>query len=323
MGTRYAALLIVSSALLWSTNDAHAVLVSPEEEKARLTLDPAYPEPGQTFTVLLDAYTVDTSGAVITWYQNDIEIPGTQNSRKISLTLGELGEPMNIKVTVRPARSASFTLERSITPGIVDLVMEASAYTPPFYRGKALAITQAPVRIIAIPHDGTSRNPRLYTYLWKVNGNVILGGSILGKDRIEYTLPRYEGARISVTVTDSAGRPVGEKTMIFNAVKPELHFYEESPLRGLGEAALKRTFALVGDETTIHGEPYFLSKDSSMNDLSFAWSINGAVVENDDIDPHTLTVRKTGESGTASVELLAQMLGNTGQYVQKEFTLSF
>lgn len=52
-----------------------------------------------------------------------------------------------------------------------------------------------------------------------------------------------------VEVLNESGNTVSSQSMDLEAVQPELHFYEWSPLRGLYQRELSNPFALIGEET--------------------------------------------------------------------------
>jgi hypothetical protein len=266
---------------------------------------------------------MDTSGAVILWYVNEKEIVGSRNERSIKVMVGEFGKTTEVSARVKLFDGRTFTVNKSIPSTLVDLIIEAKTYVPPFYRGRALSSADAEARVIAIPHTGTNVDPADFTYFWEYNGGTMFGGPILGKQSADVTISRYTGSYITVTVIDESGNEIGGKTISLNAIEPELYYYEENPLRGLNEIALKDTLALIGDETTVHGEAYYLARDLRPERITFEWSINNEKIQNVNQDPHIITLRKSGGGGSAQVGLQAVTTASIPRFVRREFTITF
>jgi hypothetical protein len=287
---------------------------------ASIALEPDFPEPMSTVEASLDAYTLNTTGATITWYLDAVALPQFQNARSIAFQSGAVGTKQIVSAAVKPVGSPAFTLKKEIAPIAVDIIVEASTYIPSFYRGRALPSADAPVRVVAIPHTGGGTSPSNLTYRWEQNGSVLFGGPVRGKQTASLTVPRYYGGYISVTVLDGE-KAVAQRNVTFDAKSPELHFYEENPLRGLSERALTESFTLIGEETTVHGEPYFMN--TTRTAVTYDWSIDGANIQNSNSDPHIITLRKTGGAGTARVGLEAVSDNGIPEFVTGNFVINF
>ncbi len=72
-------------------NSAHAQLIPTPESQSNLILDPTYPGPGTEVLVRLDAYSVNTTGAEIRWFIDDVESVGDRNERSITVPLHNSG----------------------------------------------------------------------------------------------------------------------------------------------------------------------------------------------------------------------------------------
>jgi hypothetical protein len=215
--------------------------------QSTLKLDPSFPKPNSTVVVSLDAYTMDTTGATITWSVDGVEMQSARNSRSTSVLLGDVGKTVVVSATVRPLTGPSFTVTKKITPSAVDIIIETDTHIPPFYLGRALPSRNVTARIIAIPLVGGSASPEEFTYRWEHKGIVLLGGPVRGKYAIELPVSQYRGDILSVTVTDKNGDVVGGGVTYLDPVELELYFYEENPLRGLSERAMGRTI-FYGEE---------------------------------------------------------------------------
>lgn len=292
------------------------------DTESSLQLDPSFPKPFAPVTILLDAYALDTTGAIISWYVDGVELPEFKNARSAVVQTGAVGKKQVVSATIKLIGTPAFTLRSVIVPTAVDIVVEASTYVPSFYRGRALPGADSPVRVVAIPHVGGA-DPRTLTYRWEQNGSILLGGPVRGKQAVELTMSRYYGGYVSVTVFDVEGNAIAQKNVAFDATSPELHFYEENPLRGLSERAIKESLTLIGDETTVHGEPYFMNTTIMSSITKYDWTINGEKTVSGSSDPHIITLRKTGGVGSANVGLRTINESGSLEYVTGNFSINF
>lgn len=298
---------------------------------ASLKLSPPYPEPHTNVTVTIDAYTYDMAGASIVWRVDGKVVEELTNERVITLPVGDMGEETVVSATIVQIGGSSFTLRKDIVPTTLDVIVEANTYVPVFYRGRALGSAKSELRAIAVVQNGARLDPRNLTYTWEHNGAVLFGGPVRGKDSVTFAMPEYSGGYVSVgvgrEVTNSDGKRVfdliAEKRIALTAVKPELHFYEENLLRGLNEAALTDKFALIGEETTIYGEPFYFTQSIGSDQLDFEWSINDEKTINENLDPHSITLKKTGGAGSALVALRVLTKELIPHALQGMFTISF
>jgi hypothetical protein len=297
--------------------------MSIQTNSPQLLLQPKLPEPNSEVNVSLDAYTMNTAGAKISWFIDGVEIAERANARSITVTTGELGEEMTVSAQVQQGGGGGFTVRSNIVPGAVDLVLEAETYVPPFYRGRALPSADATVRVVAVPHIAGTTDPRTLTYLWEYNGGVLLGGPVRGEQSVELEASRFSGGYIRVVVSNSDGENVAENAIFIEAMNPEIHFYEENPLRGLSELAIKDSLSLIGEETTIHGEPYFFGSDLFRDKTTFDWKIDGAAVTSANADPHTITLRRAGGGGSARIQVRALGATPIPQFVDGSFRINF
>ncbi len=303
------------------TMSVHAQIL--DDASAQLVTDPEYPAPHSAITISLEAYSVDTSGATVFWYVDGIERVDARNARSMPFTTGDLGDNQTITVKVAPPNNQSLTLTHTIKPSEVDVVLEAQTYVPAFYKGRALPSGESVVRVVAIPHTSPSASLSSLTYEWTQGETVLFGGPIKGKYSADVTMSRFEDDYLRVRITNPSGEVVGGKTILLIPVQPELHFYEENPLRGLSSRAIHTSLILIGDETTIHAEPYFMATDLTSNTVKFDWNINDVAVTTNQADAHTLTLRRVGNGGSTDVGVNALTSTVIPQYVQKTFTIMF
>jgi hypothetical protein len=271
-------------------------------EGVTLRTYPEYPQPFEETEIVIDDYSVNTTGATINWYVNNKKIDAFTNERSLTLLTGKLGEKTTVQVVLSRPNTPPLSATRVITPIAIDLILEAETYTPYFYRGRALPTADARARAIAVVHDGTRGVAQSYTYKWSIGDSIVSGGSLVGKNVLDFTIPHYNTSGLSVEVYNSKSERIGVASMSLEGVQPELHFYESSPLRGLGEKEVRDTVPFVSDEITLFAEPYYMNTGSKYQNANFVWKLNGTKVTEERELPHALTLQKASDSGAITIQ---------------------
>lgn len=266
-------------------------------------MNPQFPGAYTDTVVSLDDYQVNTAGASITWFVDSIEQPAFKNTRSITITTGALGKKTLVSVALTRVGAPQLSTSITLIPTEVHLILETNTYIPSFYKGRALPSIGSSVRAVAIIEDGSKALPHTYTYKWTEGSTVLLGGPVKGIYAYEFTMPRYGTKHLFVDVLDDTGRTIGRGSASLTATAPELRFYEQSPLRGLSQKAVANPLTLIGDETTIFGEPYYISAEMNTNDASFSWKIDNENVPSAETGPNTIALQKVGDSGKSQVSL--------------------
>ncbi len=290
---------------------------------ATLVLNPPFPDSHTQVTVSLDAYSLDTAGASIVWYVDGTEKSEYRDTREITLNTKGIGEKTAVRVTLSRSNAPTITSSVSITPASIDIILEADTYTPSFYKGKALPSSESNFRAIAVVHDNGSTADTFYTYTWSLGDAVLLGGPIRGKNVLDITMPRYDNKPLSVQVMSPNGDVIGKKSILLRSATPELHFYEHSPLRGLFGKEIRSPYTLIGEETTLYGEPYFINAKVDAEEADFKWEIDGAKAEHDPQAPNTITLRHVGGEGKSRIELSVITKTKIPQFIEKAFQIFF
>lgn len=305
------------------TTFLHAqISISAMETTASLVVEPKFPAPHSVVTVSLDAYAVDTLGASTRWYVDGKELIEQKNQQSIKFIAGAIGTKHTVRAIIsftnRPALETTLT----VPVNQVDLIIESQTYTPSFYKGRALPGENAVIRAIAITHTKPLGNPALYTYEWKLDGDMLFGGPILGKQVMYFNMPEFIDHSLSVTVYGTDGTTLGRGYVSLNPVEPEVYFYEENPLRGLSRKAVTPEFTLIGDETTIYAEPYFMNTDLINTKGVFEWRLDGVEVNSSNAK-NAITLRHTEGEGSANVAFKYVLDSIPIQYVQGTFDIFF
>ncbi len=284
---------------------------------------PQYPEPNSAVTVSLNDYSVDALGATIFWYINGIEQTSAKNSRSIEVPTYTLGSEEIVKVVLTRPGSPDLSSSLTISPVVIDLIVEADTHVPVFYKGRTLPSKDSPMRVIALVHDVSGSIKNEYTYKWSAGDSVLFGGPLKGKNIINYTMPHFTDSEITVQVFDTKGNTVGKKTVSIGAVDPQLYFYEYSSLRGLSERAASNQLPFIGDEMTLFGEPYFINAHMDEGEATFEWMIDNNPTTPNISAPNAVTLSRTGEGGSATILLRIVTLSSIPQFVSKQLQLIF
>jgi hypothetical protein len=289
--------------------------------ESSLSVTPNFPEPFSTAVVSLDAYTMNTTNATITWYVDGTLVANTNNARSIEVALGELGKKITVRAVIGIGGSQT-SLSTVIVPTVTNIHVEADTYIPLTYAGRALPSEGSKVRAVAVVLAGGNTDPASYSYLWKRNGGVLFGGAIRGKQIIELEMSQYQGDALTVEVF-SGGKLIGGKTISLTPSEPVLRFYEDNPLRGMHHRAIANSYQLLSDEVTVRAVPYFMDTDLTPQTTSIEWSVNGGPAT-PNTDPGTITLRKVNEGGgSATVGLRLLLTRKVPQYLTGAFNVAF
>ena len=285
--------------------------------------NPQFPGAYTDTIITLDDYQLNTAGATISWFVDSVEQTVFRNARSVTVTTGAIGEKSVVSVALTRTNAPALSTSITLVPTEVHIILEAHTYVPSFYKGRALPNIGSPVRAIAIIEDGTKSAPGTYSYTWSEENTVLFGGPLKGKYAYEFTMPRYGTKQLSVEVTDGMGKSAGRGVVSLKATDPELHFYEQSPLRGLSQKVVGNPLSLIGEETTIYGEPYFINAKMNQSDASFTWKIKNVVANQESADPNAITLQKVGESGTSQISLEVLTTRQIPELLKGAFNLVF
>ncbi|MEK7669537.1 MAG: hypothetical protein AAB350_03055 [Patescibacteria group bacterium] len=288
---------------------------------------PTYPSPNEIVFLNLTLYTDDLNSADISWYQNGKNVLSGKGETRYNFKTGNIGEETKIEIVIKLLSGISFTKTFTLTPAGVDLVWEADAYVPPFYKGKALHPRQGVLKIVATPDfvkNGKRILPQNLIYEWSNDVEayqsqsgygkniLILSGSILGKSE-----------SIEVLVRDPANNLVAQKFIDISPVDPEIIFYENSPYYGhIFDLAVTNTFNLKTDEVEVLAVPYYFTKNDN-GLLKYEWRLNSQSVPNL-FGSRTAVFRKPENSGgKSSISLRIENQNRILQQADGKLTINF
>lgn len=149
----------VCSLVLATSLVAHAQVVDVSIEMV-----PTDPKPGETVTLTAKSYGSDINQSVVSWSYNGKVIASGTGRTSVSVVTPASGAVGTVTVTVNSPGLQQGGATLTLRPGSLDLLWEAvDAYTPPFYKGKALLPVGGAVKLTAIPAPSAPRN---LSYNW-------------------------------------------------------------------------------------------------------------------------------------------------------------
>lgn len=293
------------------TQSAHAAL---SDLSIIVETSPKAPAPYETVNINLISYSTDIDSAFISWTKDGkVSFSGT-GEKRYTFVMGGPGTKTSIGVSVRlggESSSETFTF----APQDLDVIWEASdAYTPPFYKGKALPLREVTYSVVALPYTGSKVTPTGYIFEWLKNGDVQQTNSGYGKNTFSYQnnfLSKVDILKLTVRSNDGSFT-VSKDITLAPEKSTSVLFYEKDPLLGvLYNKAIVSDFSLTKGEKTFIAEPYnFSGKKTS---VEYVWKLNGNEVVSQD-QPNELTISNQG--GVKGVAKIDVSVNNVATYFQ-------
>jgi hypothetical protein len=315
------------SLLLFALPNQHVHAQLPglagQTNASSLVLSPRFPEPNETVTATLNDYSVNTSGATTVWFIDGTEVPDSKNQRSVSFSTGQLGSSLQVLAITTLPNGSILRAQDTITPIRVDILIEADTRVPSFYKGRAIPATGGSVQLTALPFTGSDRTADSYAYTWRVGGTVQDGGSRFGKNAISFTAEFQKQIQVSVDVIDTDGTILISESIYVPLADPELYFYEINPLRGMNEVAMGRNFIFIGEEIQVRAEPYFIDNTLFSAAPHQEWKLNGKTIANPNQNQQEITLRRSGDSGSFTLEYHVRNLKQLLQGVKDTITIRF
>ncbi len=288
-----------------------------------LVLQPRFPEPKEQINITINDHGVNTHGATIEWFIDEVRKEEYQNKRSITFITGKLGTSNTIKARSTLPNQTVLEATVIINPVRIDMLIEADTLTPVFYKGRAIPTSGSLIRVTAITFTGENKSPAEYSYLWRVGGDVQAEGSQFGKNYTTFKSGFKKNVFVSVDVINSEGFTIASESIYVPIAKPELHFYVVNPLRGISETAIDSSFIFIGDEIQIRAEPFFINRKLLSQNPHREWKINNRTVSNPSSDPQEITLRREGVSGSFELEFHIRNLQQLLQGVKRSITIKF
>ena len=317
-------LVLFGLCLLLPTFFVHAQIASSVTGAGMsIVLDPQFPNPGEPVTATIDDYSINSTGATISWYFEGHELPAMKNKRSVTIPSDKNGAMSKITAQLTFSNKPTVAAEATIRPIYLDVIVEPQTYTPIFYKGRALPVYGSIVNLTAIMQLGTGMiDPQNNTYSWELNGKVLYGGPQRGNNRAQMTVPYGLTSTLIVSVQDSNGTLIGRRLTAIPSVPVELQFYETSALYGLNTRAIGKTIRVI-NTSTIRAVPYYLATEAlALNTIQSDWNINGRTQSTANDNPFEISLQSQRE-GTAQISFKFRNLTQLIQGDEKSFTATF
>ncbi len=249
-----------------------------------ISASPANPTPGESVYLSLSSPEFDIDLAQISWKVDGKAKESGVGKKTISVLAPTSGKALEVSATaVSGGRVANASTR--ISAGEIDLIWESiDGYTPPFYRGKTLPITQGQVKVAAIPNiktvSGSTVQARNFAYNWVKDSSNVGGQSGFGKSSMNFTNQNLEATnRVDVSVTD--GLHTAKGSIVISYFEPEIHFYQLLASSGIHhEKSIKNNTVITGDRVILVAEPYFLPKNLLTDaNIKTVWKLNNVEVK--------------------------------------------
>ncbi len=286
-----------------------------------ISASPSSPNAFEIVQVQAKSFQLNLAGLPITWYVNDKEVASGVGKVTAQFTAGDVGASSKIDVVVKRDDGTSLRETLTLVPSAVDLLWEApNSYVPPFYKGKALAITGAPIRFTAIPNLKLNSTTKVAisdaVYTWQENGRVIESSSGHGKSSMTIGggFPG-DSKNASVTVKSRDNSISSRKTIQVPVTQPKILLYEKNITTGVLGQAKKQILSLGANTISLVAQPFFFSvRTTPPKDLGFGWRMNGATLELEDkTRANEVTLQPGGASGVAEISVDVASKGTTFQ----------
>ena len=302
-------------------------IINSVENDIRVQTTPQYPKEGENVNIDLISYSTDLDRATITWMVNGKVVLRGIGQKSFSIQNGPIGSKTVVAITIKTSNGV--VVERSVTlrPSHIDIIWQATSYTPPLYDGKALYAHQGLITFVAIPNFGkatTFDQTKNYIFKWDKDGDVL--GDFSGYGQNTFSLRGTiisKPFNIGVSVTAQDGSVVGYGSVAVTPQSPSLSFYEDSSLYGLLYNRVLSTVNLVNREFNIFAARYNFNVDPEPNTLQYNWTMNDRSIPQQQV-PYELTLRAQGDiNGTANINLQLQNTDKILQFANQTVTINF
>lgn len=285
-----------------------------------ITSIPENPGPLEPVFLELKSYSADLNQANIVWRYNGTIVSSGIGKTKFNTLAPKANTSVLLTATISGSGITSTTASINLRTASIDLLWEAvGAYTPPFYKGKALFLTNGTIRVTAIP---TRSAPKNISFLWTRNDDVDEDSSGYNRDSIVFEndiLKKDE----HISVDTQGGFFGGSNTITISPSKPQLVMYQKKDGYIDYNNGFLSSFSTGEPGVVLRFEPYFFSTPNSIaNDLIFDMKNNNNSLYGYN-KPNELSLSRPDNGGLSAISVGVNTAVYSLQNILKQFNILF
>jgi hypothetical protein len=305
--------LIFSSALV-----ANAQFQQQQSVDLSINIIPTDPAPLQTVSLEAESFAVNLDQANLSWTYGGKTIANGIGQKRVSITAPAAGNVATVTVTVSGLGLTPLSASVTLNPGSIDVLWEgADAYTPPFYKGRALPAPNGVIRAVAIPSTAA---PSQVSYNWTNNDSAMANISGVGRSSVLISNDLFDRSE-NISVTVAGGLFQGNGKVSVTPQTPTIVGYQKS--EGFIDYANGSTgnVGIADGGAIIHFEPFFFSTPRDLSGLSFEMKNGDTDIFN--VPKNELRISRPSDDGTSNISVGVSTNVYTLQNITKDFTFTF
>ncbi len=290
-----------------------AQMISPD---IAITLIPENPKPGQQVTAQAESFGTSLSESTITWTYDGKTLAKGVGETVVTFFAPTTSIATTLSVTAVGATGTAQTSVR-IWPASLDLIWEAvDAYTPPFYKGKALLPINGTAKVVAIPHSSAPKN---ITYKWEHNDQALSLQSGTNKNALTFTADPLDSTD-TVTVSAQGGTFSSRTTVQIPTRTPSVIAYKKTEGFIDFSKGFFNTIVLPSNGARIFFAPFNFSIPNTISKDLLITITSGT---EDITDPARANeVVLSSSSNGSTLRVVFQTIGRSLQQITKSFGIT-
>lgn len=277
---------------------------------------PNIPGPNEPVQLKINSFSFNLNNYYVAWFKDGKQVLAGYGERDYRFTMGGNGTITEITIVVE-FENQVFRKELRFAPSQVDLLWEApESYVPPFYKGKALPLGQAKIKVTAIPETlliEPNDSDKLI-YYWDNNFERQVAKSGFGRNSFTFEAdPLLENERVKVTTNDRRENSFATNSIdIPTAVyQPKILFYEINDNgRLMTNKALNTNSTIEGNKVKLAFHPLNISSyEKNFTDLFVDWQVNNLSRPPQDFGKQNeLYITSGDESGAVNIRVTLEVI---------------
>lgn len=325
------AMLIFSGVLFLSENNfaraATAKKVNQYDSDFSIEMIPEEPLPGQAISAKLISYQFDVDRSQIEWIFDGKTFNKGLGKKTANFILPSLGKESILTINVITPNGEDISKTKKFSGSDLDFLWQAGTSVPAGYKGKALAVKKAFVKITALPHlyTASALNSRSsLVYEWTLNYKNLPEDSGVDKNTFLLRLDDSGDYVIGVKVSTQDRKAVAQKFLHLSAESAleEAVLYKDDPMEGpFYGKSLSDEFAMKTKDINIRAEPYFFNQGNG--ETVYSWNMNGQPIKAGR-KPNIISLVSGDGSGSAAINFkMEKDTANWLQSAESEVKIAF